>query len=794
MKRRRQSINPNSHVKRASTASTRGILGAATLMMSISGQAQSDNKAGNHGSPPPKATVTVSPKTVIATTRDNRLIGGNIALWYEPDQLKNFAQSPYFKQWNPGLLRIPGGSWSDEFFWNGNGVRDGNKFDLSKRTKSGWKIDYSDYKPGFRVNADHSISDYHGTVDVKTLHEFIKAHGSDTMVTVNAGMGTPEMAAEWVRWANKKMGYNVKYWEIGNELEGSWELGNTRPDGSKMTAKKYAAIYTQFAKAMKAVDPDIKIGGPTSSNDSITFVEELLKSAGDHVDFVSFHTYPVDSRISKPQDILNQSARISVATEKIRTWLKQYQPKRADEIEIGITEWHVKVHEDVNTGNLLSGLWCSRFVGEMFKNKIDFANEWDTFSTTDHGGGHGLFSEDDTKITTPRAAYWALWMWANTMGDQLVQSSVTGSADLISYATMDKNTLAIMLFNQSPTSPITVKLGIPDNEAKTARAIELSHKSYLWDAFEHKPLWSLPPAERTIDFQKNKTITLPPMSATVVRMGEKAATQPTPTAKLTVDVLLPAKQSSDTPIHTYVVLKDSNRDAPYHGKPVKLTISAKGPVKVSPNTITTSQPATPITITPTGAGKAQITITSETSSVRKTIEINKIAITREVEWTFGDNGQIKEVSGKVPAKMNTEARRNENVFEVPFKNWLPENKNNLIVEVNPLNIKFPKDEVGGVIAKIKVSPSLANAPDNAKLQVILQSQGNHWMMIGKLKLNELPQLGKGPEQWKSFEFTVDDPKLLQTMPALYSLVFIVESTKPLTGSIYIDDLGFIRRK
>ena len=769
---------------------TRCILGLTASVALISGQAAAVPKVSKSA----RATVTINPKSVIATTHDNRLIGGNIALWYEPDQLGNLAKSPYFKQWNPGLIRIPGGSWSDEFFWNGNGIRHENKFDLSKRTKTGWDIDYSGYKPGFRVNADHSISDYHGTVDVKTLHEFIKVHGSESMVTVNAGMGTPEMAAEWVRWANKKMGYNVKYWEIGNELEGSWELGNTRPDGSKMTAKKYAAIYLKFAKAMKAVDPDIKIGGPTSSNDSITFVEELLKSAGDYVDFVSFHTYPVDSRITKPQDILDKSTRVAVASDKIRKWIKQYQPKRTDEIEIGITEWHVKVHEDVNTGNLLSGLWCSRFVGEMLKNKIDFANEWDTFSTTDHGGGHGLFSNDDIKLTTPRAAYWALWMWGNTMGDQLVQSSVTGNSNIVSYATKDDKNLAIMLFNQSPTTPVVVKLDVAGSQSKTARAIEFSHKNYLWDTFQHKPLWSLPPVERTLDFSENNSVTLAPMSATVVRMGEKAKSEPTPSSKLTLDVLVPKKQSADTPIQTYIVLKGDKPDAPYHGKPVKLNITTEGPVKVYPTTITTSQPAIPITITPTGAGTGRITINSETSTVRKNIDFYKIALSHEVAWTFGDNDQIKEVNGSMPGKMNTEVRRNENVLEVPFKNWLPENKNNLIVEVNPLNIKFPKDQVGGVIAKIKISPSLIHAPKNAKLQVNLQSQGNHWMMIGKIRLRDLPELGKGPEAWESFEFTVDDPKLLNTMPALYSLVFIVESTTPLTGSIYIDDLGFIRRK
>jgi alpha-L-arabinofuranosidase len=736
---------------------------------------------------PSSATVTIQPDQIIAKTRDNRLLGGNIALWYEQQQLQELEKSPYWKQWKPGLIRIPGGSWSDEFFWNGNGVREGKKIDRSKLTKDGWQVDYSGYKPGFRVMADLSPSDYHGVVDVRTLHEFAKKNATDTMVTVNAGLGTPEMAAEWVRWANKKMGYNVKYWEIGNELEGSWELGNTRPDGSKMTAKKYAAIYTQFAKAMKAVDPSIKIGGPTSSNDSITFVEELIKSAGDNVDFVSFHTYPVDSRISNPQEILNQSERISIATQKIRRWIQQYQPDRVDKIEIGITEWHVKVHEDVNTGNLLSGLWCSRFIGEMFKNNIDFANEWDTFSTTDHGGGHGLFSDDDPRLTTPRAAYWALWMWSNTMGDQLVKSTTTGNPDVVSYATKDQDTVAVMLFNQSPTDTIPVTLNIPNDQSKTARTIEFSHKNYLWNPFTHQPVWSLPPAERTIDLEKKKEITLPPMSSTVVRLGEKATHIQKTSSKLVLDLILPKEQSSDTPFSSYVVLKADSKNTPYSGKPVEITLTADGPVKVSPTTISTNNPATPITITPTGAGLARITLKSGSTTVVKPIQFKKISLSNQVVWTFGDQGQIKEVTGSLPARMNTEVRRNENVYEVPFRNWKPTSKKNLILKVNPMEIPFPKDQVGGVIAQIKISPSLAKAPADAHLQIILQSQGNHWMIINKIKLRDLPQT------WKSFEFPVNDPQLLKAMPALYSLVFIVDSSKPLNGSIYIDDLGFIRR-
>ena len=60
-------------------------------------------------------------------------------------------------------------------------------------------------------------------------------------------------AVEWVRYANIKKKYGVKYWMIGNE---SWN--NSEYNGSVSPAK-YADDLEDFARAMKAVDSSIKI-------------------------------------------------------------------------------------------------------------------------------------------------------------------------------------------------------------------------------------------------------------------------------------------------------------------------------------------------------------------------------------------------------------------------------------------------------------------------------------------------------------------------------------------------------
>ncbi|UCD00150.1 MAG: hypothetical protein JSW66_09765 [Phycisphaerales bacterium] len=59
-----------------------------------------------------------------------------------------------------------------------------------------------------------------------------------------------EHAVAWVRYANVRRNYGVKYWEVGNE---NWH-------NKTGTATEIAQVAKEFAQAMKAVDPNIKVG------------------------------------------------------------------------------------------------------------------------------------------------------------------------------------------------------------------------------------------------------------------------------------------------------------------------------------------------------------------------------------------------------------------------------------------------------------------------------------------------------------------------------------------------------
>lgn len=145
-----------------------------------------------------------------------------------------------------GFWRLPGGNFLSDFSWyNSIGDRD-------KRP------------PEFDYAWNYPQSNDVGMDDFMTLCRLI---GVTPYITVNAGFGDAHSAAEEVEYINgstrTRLGalrarnghpapYGVKFWNIGNEPWGAWELGRT-------DLKYYVIKNNFFAKAMRQVDPSITL-------------------------------------------------------------------------------------------------------------------------------------------------------------------------------------------------------------------------------------------------------------------------------------------------------------------------------------------------------------------------------------------------------------------------------------------------------------------------------------------------------------------------------------------------------
>ncbi len=710
------------------------------------------------------------------------LAGGNLALWFDAERLEGDEVTDYLQQWNPGLMRIPGGSWSDEFVWNGHGVKKGDDIDSSKLVGGRWQIDYSDYAPGFRlqtVTGEPREDGFHGNVDIRYLHEFAKKLGTPLVVTVNAGFGDEQMAAEWVRFA-KANDYEVAYWEVGNELDGEWELGHFGPDGEKMTGEKYAQRFLNFARAMKEVDPSIKVGGPTCSNDRLPFVEDLIRIAGEELDFVSFHTYPVEGEVSRSGRFA-AAGQVQRAVKQIEGWVEKYVPNRKGEIEIGVTEWNKQVMETEHTVDLESGLWTALFLGELAKAGADFANHWDLFSTT-KTGGHGLFAEEPGH--GPRAAARVMAFWCQEMGDEWLPVE-GGSPELQVYATRKDGNLCLAILNSSASQARQAKLSLNGEILTgTLSGKRFSDREYFWNPFQQKPEWSFEPSSVALSIEEEGELTLPPSSLHIFTVGANHLLEEKKLNEPQVELLLPTEAEVGLKARGFVLVRQKNGE-PWPGKAMTIELSASEGVTLEPSRLKLNGPVGEFQMESTQEGKATLMAKSGERKGRGTMQWRKVEQRPVIVWEFDSMESLGLLESDFTLELDRGARPNRAVLAVSFPDTITDAGTTTLIAPKELKVSGEKEDIRGVVGYLGGSSDLACADPDAAVQVVIQSNLNHWILVGRIPLKSL----KG--EWDRFAFSLQEEKDFQAMEEAYSVRLQLGAKEPVTGRIYVGELGFL---
>lgn len=138
------------------------------------------------------------------------------------------------------------------------------------------------------------------------LHEFaawLEAVGSDLMLAVNLGTRGVQEAIDLLEYTNVRSGttiseqrrangrdepFAVQMWCLGNEMDGPWQVGHR-------SAEEYGSLAAQTAKAMRMVDPSVRLVACGSSASYMpTFGEwerVVLTHTYDDVDYISCHAY-----------------------------------------------------------------------------------------------------------------------------------------------------------------------------------------------------------------------------------------------------------------------------------------------------------------------------------------------------------------------------------------------------------------------------------------------------------------------------------------------------------------------
>ncbi len=183
--------------------------------------------------------------------------------------------------------------------------------------------------------------------------QFCRKLNSEPYFVVNCGDGDMREARDWVEYCNgaqntalanlrRKHGFEaphkVKYWGIGNEVDGEWQIGYKTP-------QEYARAYKEFAKVMRWVDPSIKLLASAVSNWRAEFVERtnlLLDHAADYIDYLAIHWYVGNPDNDFAKYMTNSEffdERLSVVEGLIRAMKLQRNIQKP--IAIAVDEWNV---------------------------------------------------------------------------------------------------------------------------------------------------------------------------------------------------------------------------------------------------------------------------------------------------------------------------------------------------------------------------------------------------------------------------------------------------------------------
>lgn len=185
------------------------------------------------------------------------------------------------KDLHTSILRWPGGNFVSGYNWM-DGI--GPKAMRPKKKDLAWGT----IEPNL-VGTDEFL-------------QYAERMGTQPYIPVNLGTGTLDDARNWVEYCNSDTGtyyadlrakngrvkpYKVKYWGLGNEMDGWWQMGAKNADD-------YGKYALEAAKLMKWVDPNIKLtvcGLSFWSSGTADWNRTVLNYLKGYADYISLHFY-----------------------------------------------------------------------------------------------------------------------------------------------------------------------------------------------------------------------------------------------------------------------------------------------------------------------------------------------------------------------------------------------------------------------------------------------------------------------------------------------------------------------
>lgn len=428
------------------------------------------------------------------------------------------------RELKPSVVRWPGGCFVSSYHWlDGVGPDRRPHYDLA------WRV------------TDPN------TFGTRELVEWCRAIGAEPYLCTNAGTGTAEEMSDWVQYCNLPVGsgrwadlraehgspepFDVRFWSIGNENYGAWEIG-------AKTATEWAGLVRESAKMIRHVDEDVTL--LTAARADLGWTLPLLEAAGENLDLISLHGYwDTLNLLDTPAGYLTAVGRSLGPQADIERGRDIIGAAGLGErVGIAFDEWNLRGwhHPDGNaperlaardrndlnaTYTMADALFSASFLNACLRHAdvVRMANIAPSVNARGplyvHPGG-----------LVRRTTFHVLALYANLLGERVLPSAATSEglagADvpvLDQLATVDDagTRVSLVLVNRDPTAAVAcdVRLGGHALDGSYDATVLDGPSADAYNDVDH-PATVVPRAVR-VGFRAGRT-SLPPHSLTVVQV------------------------------------------------------------------------------------------------------------------------------------------------------------------------------------------------------------------------------------------------------------------------------------
>jgi hypothetical protein len=292
--------------------------------------------------------------------------------------------------------------------------------------------------------------------------------GAEPALSVRLLGGTPEGAAEIVRYANITKNYNIKYWSIGNEPNLFVALMGVET----YTAQDLATQWRAIAEAMREVDPDIifvgpditqyvvlnyedgqieylppSLGGSALDAQGNDWLQDFLRANGDLLGYVAIHRYPYPglglNSGANTDSLRNINDEWDIAIPNLRRIIRDVAGR---DIPIAVTEVNSNSANSIglpaSLDSFYNALWLGDTLGRLIRNQVEIVAYWDVQGSSNRGWG--LLGSYDIRPTA-----YTYYMYRH-FGTELYDATSTTPDVTIYAAKREDGTLTLMVINLGP--------------------------------------------------------------------------------------------------------------------------------------------------------------------------------------------------------------------------------------------------------------------------------------------------------------------------------------------------------